>query len=70
MLILTRKPSETITIGNKGEIQITITIISINGGQVRLGVEAPKDIPVNRSELWERIKEAEKNTPPNDKKDE
>jgi carbon storage regulator len=50
MLCLSRKPNETIHIGN----EITVTILSINGQQIRLGIDAPKDIPVMREEVLER----------------
>lgn len=49
MLILTRKEAETIKIGN--DIEITVT--AINGNQVRLGIQAPKDVKVVRAELLE-----------------
>ncbi len=53
MLILTRKDAETITIGD----DITVTILSVNGNQVRLGVVAPKDVAVHREEIYERIQQ-------------
>jgi len=46
MLILTRKPGEVITIGE----DIQIHVLSIKGGQVRIGIDAPRDVPVNREE--------------------
>lgn len=52
MLILTRKVSETLMIGD----QVEVTILSIKGNQVRIGVNAPKDIPVHREEIYVRIK--------------
>lgn len=54
MLILTRKEGETIAIGD----DITVTIIGIVGGQVKLGIGAPRDVPVHREEVWVRINEA------------
>jgi len=51
MLILTRKIGETITIGD----DIHIHVLSMKGGQVRIGVEAPKDVQVNREEVFERL---------------
>lgn len=51
MLVLTRKAEESITIGNN----ITVSILEIKGNQVRLGVKAPKDIPVNRTEIYASI---------------
>lgn len=55
MLILTRKPGETIVIGN----DVRVTILGMNGNQIRVGIEAPKHVPVNRLEVAERI-EAER----------
>ena len=51
MLILTRKLEESITIGN----QITISILEVKGNQVKLGIKAPKDIAVYRTEIFENI---------------
>ena len=51
MLVLTRKTDESITIGN----QVTISILEVKGNQVKLGIKAPKDIPINRTELYEKI---------------
>jgi len=52
MLVLTRKPSQGIIIGNN---IINIKVLSVNGKQVRLGITAPKDITVNREEVQRRI---------------
>jgi carbon storage regulator len=49
MLILTRRVGETLMIG---EEPITVTIISVKGNQVRIGVHAPQDTPVDREEIW------------------
>ena len=51
MLILTRKSGERITIGD----DIVITVLEIKGGQVRLGVEAPREVEVHREEIYKRI---------------
>ena len=51
MLILTRKPSETIRIND----DISITVLSVSGQQVKLGVEAPTDVAVHRQEIYQRI---------------
>ena len=51
MLVLTRKVNESITIGN----HITVSILEIRGNQVRLGINAPKTTPVNRTEIFESI---------------
>jgi carbon storage regulator len=47
MLILTRKPGERIVIDD----QITVTVLEVQGNRIRLGIEAPKEIPVMREEL-------------------
>lgn len=47
MLVLTRKPSEVIIIGDS----IRITVVEIRGNRVRLGIEAPRDVPVARQEI-------------------
>jgi carbon storage regulator len=52
MLILTRKANETLTVGN----DVTLTILGVKGNQVRIGVNAPKEIPVHREEVYNRIK--------------
>lgn len=51
MLILTRKPGEVIAIGNN----IFITIVEIKGNQIRVGIDAPKDVPVYRKEIYDQI---------------
>lgn len=56
MLILTRRPGETLTIGDN----ITVTVLGIKGCQIRLGVNAPKDVEVHREEIYQRIQK-EKN---------
>lgn len=53
MLILTRRIGETLVIGEN--MDITITILQVNGNQVRIGINAPKDVPVHREEIAERI---------------
>lgn len=55
MLILTRRPNETVMIGD----DITVTVLEVRGNQVRIGVQAPKSIPVHREEIYERIKKEE-----------
>ena len=52
MLILTRRVGETLMIGD----QVTITVLGVNGNQVRIGINAPKNVPVHREEIYERIK--------------
>lgn len=55
MLILTRKIGESLIIGD----DVEITVLSVRGNQVKLGVNAPKEIAVHRQEIYERIKAAE-----------
>lgn len=52
MLILTRKTGETICIGDN----VTVTVLSLKGNQVRLGINAPKEVSVHREEIYERIR--------------
>ena len=51
MLILTRRVGETLMIGDS----VTITVLGVKGNQVRLGVNAPKDVSVHREEIYQRI---------------
>jgi len=50
MLILTRKVGEVLMIGD----DVTVTVLDINGGHVRIGIDAPKDVAVDRKEIRER----------------
>jgi carbon storage regulator len=52
MLILTRRVGETVVIGN----DVTMTVLGVKGNQVRLGVNAPREVAVHREEIFERIK--------------
>jgi carbon storage regulator len=52
MLILTRRIGETVMIGQ----DITVTIVGVKGGQIRIGIGAPKNVVVHRQEVFERIK--------------
>jgi carbon storage regulator len=55
MLILTRRVGESLMIGT----EVTVTVLGIKGNQVRIGVDAPKDVAVHREEVYERV-QAEK----------
>ena len=55
MLVLSRKKNESIVINN----DITIVVVDIRGDKVRLGVDAPKEVPVHRQEVFDLIKQNE-----------
>ena len=55
MLILTRKTGESFLVGD----DVEITVLSVRGSQVKLGVNAPKDIAVHRQEIYQKIKDTE-----------
>ncbi len=59
MLILTRRVGETLMIGN----DISITVLGVKGSQVRIGVDAPKEVAVHREEIFERINAEQGETP-------
>lgn len=54
MLILTRRVGETVTIGPNSEI--AVTILGVKGNQVRVGVQAPKEVAVHRQEIYDKIR--------------
>ena len=53
MLVLTRKAGESIVIGS----EIRVTVLELQGRQIRLGIEAPSEVAVHRGEVYERIRE-------------
>ena len=57
MLVLTRKPQESVVVGGSDRFErlLKVTVLEIKNGKVRLGFEADADVPVHRLEVWERI---------------
>ena len=55
MLVLSRKKNESICISDN----IVVTVVEIRSDKVRLGIEAPRDVPVHRREVYEKIKQSE-----------
>jgi carbon storage regulator len=57
MLVLSRKSQESVVVGGSDSFQrlVKVTVLAIQGGHVKLGFEVDADIPVHRSEVWERI---------------
>ncbi len=51
MLILTRRVGETLMIGD----DVSVTVLGVKGNQIRIGVDAPKDVAVHREEIYQRI---------------
>lgn len=60
MLILTRRISESIIVGD----DVKITVLGVKGNQVRLGIDAPKHLSVHREEIYERIQQEKKTGTP------
>lgn len=52
MLILTRKPGERLNIGD----DVVVTVLGVKGNQVRIGIDAPKEVSVHREEIYNKIK--------------
>ena len=59
MLILPRRVGESLMVGD----DITVTVLGVKGNQVRIGVNAPRDVAVHREEIYERIHEDDKKPP-------
>lgn len=62
MLILTRRVGETLMVGDN----VTVTVLGVKGNQVRIGVNAPKDVSVHREEIYMRIQAEKGNAPASD----
>jgi carbon storage regulator len=59
MLVLCRRTSESLQIGD----EVTVTVLAVKGNQVRFGIAAPRDVSVDRLEVWERKQEQEGGAP-------
>jgi carbon storage regulator CsrA len=66
MLVLSRKSQEAVVVGgsNGFERLLKVTVLEISRGSVRLGFEIDKDVPVHRSEVWERLADGFRSTGP------
>ncbi len=66
MLILTRRIGETLMVGD----DVTITVLGVKGNQVRIGVNAPKDVAVHREEIYQRIQKEKTGDDPDESENE
>jgi carbon storage regulator len=59
MLILTRRVGETVIVGN----DVAVTIVGVKGNQIRIGISAPRNVPIHREEIYERIRREQQPVP-------
>jgi carbon storage regulator len=59
LLILTRRVNESLRVGN----DVTVTVVAVKGNQVRIGINAPKDVEVHREEIYDRVQQEKMRQP-------